>query len=324
MFHSKSETENLALYLFVGLVASCLFALGLLMMKSRAYRLPVAKGPDTLRAIAEWIRDPIWSAGLLVQTVGYTLNIVALSVAPISMVSVMMQGGIALFVLFAVIFLGERARPREWAGIAITIIGMAILGASLSAGEAQTPTDHHAMILISIILLVVGFLPLRIGRLQDNGVGAAISSGVIFGLASLYTKAMTDNYTMRSTIGVVYRIVTNPYVYGVIVGNIVGMVALQNSFSSARGIIAMPLSSALSNIVPIAGGMVVFGEGLPSESTAATMRVVAFILTVPGSALLGNARDEISSRSHRAVGYDIAVESFDPRPKIQQVRKRQV
>jgi drug/metabolite transporter (DMT)-like permease len=322
VFHSKSET--LSLYLFVALVASCLFALGLLMMKSRAYRLPIAQGAGTLRAIAVWIRDPVWSGGLVVQTVGYALNIVALSVAPISMVSVMMQGGIALFVLFAVMFLGERARPREWAGIAITIIGMAILGASLSAGETQTPTDNHAMILISIILLVVGFLPLRIARLQDNGSGAAIFSGVIFGLASLYTKAMTDNYTMRSTIEVVYRIVSNPYVYGVIVGNIVGMVALQNSFSSARGIIAMPLSSALSNIVPIAGGMVVFGEGLPSESTAATMRVVAFILTVLGSALLGNAREEISSRSHRAVGYDIAVESFDPRPKIPQVRKRQV
>jgi drug/metabolite transporter (DMT)-like permease len=323
VFNSKSETETLALYLFVALVASCLFALGLLMMKSRAYRLPVAKGAGTLRAIAAWIRDPVWSAGLVVQTVGYALNIAALSVAPISMVSVMMQGGIALFVLSAVMFLGERARPREWAGIAITVIGMAILGASLSAGETQTPTDDHAMILISIILLVIGFLPLRIARLQDNGVGAAISSGVIFGLASLYTKAMTDNYTMRSTIEVVYRIVTNQYVYGVIVGNIVGMVALQNSFSSARGIIAMPLSSALSNIVPIAGGMIVFGEGLPSESTAATMRVVAFILTVLGSALLGNAREEISSRSHRAVGRGIAVESFDLRPKIQQVRKTQ-
>jgi drug/metabolite transporter (DMT)-like permease len=323
VFHSNSETETLALYLFVALVASCLFALGLLMMKSRAYRLPVAKGADTLPAIAAWIRDPVWSAGLVVQTVGYALNIVALSVAPISMVSVMMQGGIALFVLFAVMFLGERARPREWAGIAITIIGMAILGASLSAGETQTPTDNHAMILISIILLVVGFLPLRIARLQDNGVGAAISSGVIFGLASLYTKAMTDDYAMRSTIQLAYRIVTNPYVYGVIVGNLVGMVVLQNSFSSVRGIIAMPLSSALSNIVPIAGGMVAFGEGLPSESTAATMRVVAFVLTVLGSALLANAHEEISAEVI-ARSATTAVESFDPRPDIPQVRKRQV
>jgi len=323
VFHSKSETETLALYLFVALVASCLFALGLLMMKSRAQRLPVAKGADTLRAIATWIRDPVWSAGLVVQTIGYALNIVALSVAPISMVSVMMQGGIALFVLFAVMFLGERARPREWAGIAITIIGMVILGASLSAGETQTPTDNHAMILISIILLVVGFLPLRIGRLQDNGVGAAISSGVIFGLASLYTKAMTDDYEMRSTIELAYRIVTNPYVYGVIVGNIIGMVVLQNSFSSARGIIAMPLSSALSNIVPIGGGMVVFGESLPSESTAATMRVVAFVLTLLGSALLANAQEKISAEVITRSA-TTAVESFDPRPEIPQVRKRKV
>jgi drug/metabolite transporter (DMT)-like permease len=323
VFHSKSETETLALYLFVALVASCLFALGLLMMKSRAYRLPVAKGVNTLPAIAAWIRDPIWSAGLVVQTVGYALNIVALSVAPISMVSVMMQGGIALFVLFAVMFLGERARPREWAGIAITIIGMAILGASLSAGETQTPTDSRAMILTSIILLFVGFLPLRIARLQDNGVGAAISSGVIFGIASLYTKAMTDDYEMRSTIELAYRILTNPYVYGVIVGNIVGTVVLQNSFSSARGIIAMPLSSALSNIVPIVGGIFVFGERLPPESSAATMRVAAFILTVFGSALLGNAQEEISAEVP-ARSATTALESFDPQPEIPQVREKQV
>ena len=286
MFHSNSETETLALYLFVALVASCLFALGLLMMKSRAYGLPLAEGAGTLRAIAAWIRDPVWSAGLVVQTFGYALNIVALAGAPISMVSVMMQSGIALFLLFAVIVLGERARPREWTGIAITIVGMAILGASLSAGEVQAPTHNRAMVLVSMILLVVGFLPLRITRMRENGVGAAISSGVIFGLADLYTKAMTNDYMIRSTTEVVQRILTNPYVYGVIVANLVGMVALQNSFSSARGIIAMPLSSALSNIVPIAGGVVLFGESLPPEPTAATMRVVAFILTVVGTALL--------------------------------------
>ena len=295
MHYHSSETETLITYLFIALVSSCLFALGLLMMKSRAHRLPVAKGAGTLRAIVAWIRDPVWSAGLVVQTIGYALNIIALSVAPISMVSVMMQGGIALFVLFAVVSLGERARPREWAGIAITLIGMAMLGASLSAGETQTLSQYRSMVLLSIILLVIGLVPLRITRLQNNGVGAAIFSGVIFGLADLYTKAMTNDYMTRSTVELADRIVTNPYVYGVIVANIVGMVALQNSFSSARGIIAMPLSSALSNIVPIAGGMFAFGERLPIETDAATLRVAAFILTVFGSALLGNAQEELSA-----------------------------
>ena len=44
--------------------------------------------------------------------------------------------------------------------------------------------------------------------------------------------------------------------------NLAGMVMLQNSFHQARGIITMPLSSALSNLVPIVGGMLAFGEGL--------------------------------------------------------------
>jgi hypothetical protein len=73
------------------------------------------------------------------------------------------------------------------------------------------------------------------------------------------------------------------------------MIGLQNSFYGARGIIAMPLSSALSNIVPIAGGVIVFGERLPADPGAATMRVAAFILTVVGSALLASAKEEVPS-----------------------------
>jgi len=69
---------------------------------------------------------------------------------------------------------------------------------------------------------------------------------------------------------------------------------LQNSFHSARGIIAMPLSGALSNIVPIAGGMIVFGERLPAGSMAAAMRVGAFALTIAAGALLAGSRAQPS------------------------------
>jgi drug/metabolite transporter (DMT)-like permease len=292
-------------YLLIALISSALFALGLLMMKSRAHRLPMAHGAATWRAIVVWISDPIWTAGLLIQTLGYALFIVSLTQAPISLVSVMMQGGIALFVLFAVIFLHERARPSEWIGIAITILGMLLLAISLSSGEAQAPTENHALIILSAILYVAGYLPLRNRRLRESGIGAAIFSGVVFGLASLYTKAMTDDYQARDAIAPLLRIVTNPYVYGVIIANVVGMIALQNSFSAARGIIAMPLSSALSNIVPIVGGIIVFGERLPVDRADASMRIAAFVLTVLGSALLANAQEEVAEQ---VISADAAVD----------------
>ena len=86
------------------------------------------------------------------------------------------------------------------------------------------------------------------------------------------------------------RIVGNPWVYAMMVANLSGMVMLQNSFHQARAIITMPLSSALSNLVPIAGGMIAFGERLPSEPTAAAMRVCAFILTIAASTMLATSQ----------------------------------
>ena len=65
---------------------------------------------------------------------------------------------------------------------------------------------------------------------------------------------------------------------------------LQNSFAMGRGIIAMPLSSAISNVIPIAGGFVrAFGERLPDDPFAAAMRAGAFVLTIAASAALAAA-----------------------------------
>ena len=64
----------------------------------------------------------------------------------------------------------------------------------------------------------------------------------------------------------------------------------------------MPLSGALSNIVPIAGGMIAFGERLPAGSIAAAMRVGAFALTIAAGALLAGSRAQSAGRSDRGAG----------------------
>ena len=99
------------LYLSLAIIASALMALGLLMMKSRSAHLPMAAGANTIGAIVAWIRDPMWLGGLGVQTAGWACYVIAVSNAPVSMVAVMMQGGIALFVVASVVILGERANP---------------------------------------------------------------------------------------------------------------------------------------------------------------------------------------------------------------------
>ena len=48
--------------------------------------------------LTQWLRDPLWLGGLGLQTAGYALYVVAQAVIPVAVVSVMMQGGIGLFV----------------------------------------------------------------------------------------------------------------------------------------------------------------------------------------------------------------------------------
>ena len=294
------------LYLSIAIVASVLMALGLLMMKSRSAHLPMAAGANTIRAIVVWIRDPMWIGGLGVQTVGWALYVIAVSRAPVSMVAVMMQGGIALFVIASVVILGERANRREWVGIGAIVLGMLMLTLSLQTGENENAFDPTTLLMFAALLTAAGLAPMAVARLNASGAAAAILSGVAFGLGALFTKAMTEEFIASTAASFALRIVSNPYGYGLIVANIAGIVLLQNSFHSARGIIAMPLSGALSNIVPIAGGMIAFGERLPAGSIAAAMRVGAFALTIAAGALLAGARGQ--SPEDRIVAPD-AVES---------------
>jgi uncharacterized membrane protein len=139
----------LAQSLALGLVADLLMAFGLMMMKVRAGVLPMARGRGTLGAVVAWVRDPIWIGGLAVQAAGYALYMVALASAPVSMMAVAMQGGIALFVVLAVIFLGERARLWEWLGIGAFLVAAVMLAGSLDAGALQGPLDIRALAIAS-------------------------------------------------------------------------------------------------------------------------------------------------------------------------------
>ncbi|MFZ2062859.1 MAG: hypothetical protein WAU82_17760 [Candidatus Binatus sp.] len=282
------------LYLAMAVVASALMALGLLMMKTRSTHLPKASGANTISAIVAWIRDPMWIGGLGVQTVGWACYVIAVSRAPVSMVAVMGQGGIALFVVASVVILGERATPREWVGIGAIVFGMLLLALSLGGGETEGAFEPATLLMFTALLTLIGLAPMAVARMNASGAAAAIFSGIAFGLGGLFTKAMTlalagDNGSLA------LRIVSCPYVYSVVAANIIGIVMLQNSFHSSRAIIAMPLSGALSNIVPIIGGMIVFGERLPAGSMPAAMRVGAFALTIVAGALLAGSRDQLPS-----------------------------
>jgi hypothetical protein len=143
------------------------------------------------------------------------------------------------------------------------------------------------LLLSSLTGAAIASLLLLAPRLRQNGAAVAIASGIALGFASLYTKPLADRLAAAEDLSAVaWSLMASPYSYLTVAANVAGLVMLQNSFAMARGIIAMPLSSAMSNVVPIIGGMAIFGERLPHDSYAAAMRLGAFALTIVTSAAL--------------------------------------
>jgi hypothetical protein len=281
------------LYLLLAILASSLMAVGLLMMKSRSAHLPVAAGANLIGALATWIRDPIWLGGIGVQTAGWGCYVIAVSHAPVSAVAVMMQGGIGLFVIASVIVLRERASAREWTGIGAIVLAMLMLALSLDGSAAEDTFNPAALLMFTVFLALAASAPMAIARMNASGAAIAILSGVAFGLGAMFTKSMTLDFAAGAAAPVAMRVVLNPYIYAMMAANIGGTILLQNSFHSARAIIAMPLSGAMSNIVPIVGGMFVFSERLPADPIAAAMRVTAFALTIVAGFLLAGSHEQL-------------------------------
>ena len=284
--------------LLIGLAASVMLAAGLAMMKSRAEFLPAAELTTILRAILSWIGDSVWLGGLILETAGYVLYFAALAEAPVSLLAVMMQGGIAVFVLIAMVFLHERAKPAEAAGIVGIILAMVLLALSLSAPARGQLNSVELAVFSAAVLLATAIL-CSADRLRRNGAAPAIASGVAFGLATLYTKALADIFVAHSGYVIALQMAASPWLYLMIGANLGGLILLQNSFHWARGIITMPLSSAISNMVPIVGGIIAFNEALPREPTAATLRIAAFTLTILAGVLVAGAENPMSQRPAR-------------------------
>ncbi|MGH7864332.1 MAG: hypothetical protein ACREQB_05040 [Candidatus Binataceae bacterium] len=279
----------MTLYFAIAVAASALMAVGLLMMKSRAASLPAARGRQTLRALLAWLRDPIWIGGFGLQTAGFALYLLAVANAPISMIAVMMQGGIGLFVVLSVIVMRERASRREWTGIVAIGAAMLMLSLSLDAGAPRGHLAVAALVLFSAFGLLTGVGAYLRGPARYDALAAV--AGLLFGFGSVYAKAMTDVFIADAAAPLALRVVANPYVYLMAGANIAGIVVQQNAFRAGRGIIVMPIASALSNVVPIVGGMIAFGEQLPEDPLAAATRIGAFTLTVVAAALLAATRD---------------------------------
>jgi len=242
------------------------------------------------------IRHPLRSArgllasrwfvvGLLVAVVAWVLHVAALALAPLSVVQVVLAGGVVLIAVMADRMFGFEVGRRQWFGL-----GMMASGLVLLAVTSPGPTGAHAgfsvgaMIAFEAGLFGLGTLlimgPRAGAPVEHHGVMLGAAAGILFGVSDISIKALTGIVGAHGMLGLV-----SPWFLVTLAASIVAFYASARGLQDGEAVPVIAVTGTAANIAAILGGILVFGDPLPGDAFGIVVQAVAMIMVIVASAL---------------------------------------
>jgi drug/metabolite transporter (DMT)-like permease len=285
-------TAGVAIGLGLGGVSAAVTSLGWL-MKSRGARASARmRHRRPVRSLRAMFTSRWFAAGVLIASVGGVLHIAALGLAPISTVQAVMATGIVLLGVMAERLFGWRVPARQWAGVALTALGLLLLAVSVpDLRGAHSSFSATAMVAFDLTLLVASALLLLAPRLRrlrgHDGALIGAAAGALFGLSDLAIKAM-------------FGVAGSGPVTLLLLLALAVLVGLTAQYVSARSlqtgdaVTVTALTGLAVNVANIAGGILIFGDPLAHGLTGTLLEGTAFALICLG-AFLTPVRAELTT-----------------------------
>jgi drug/metabolite transporter (DMT)-like permease len=238
-----------------------------------------------LRTAASLWSQKAFATGMAVGGLAWVLHVAAISVAPLTLVQVVLAGGVVLIAVMADRIFGMRVGPRQWWGLGLMAAGLALLAVTMPAQHG--PNDSYsasAMIAFELALLGVGGL-LMLGRhagapAEHHGVMMAVAAGILFGVCNVAVKAVTGHVGDLGLAGLL-----TPWLLVAALGSFLAFFASSRAFQDGGAVETIAVTGTATNITVIAGGILVFGDPLPGTTTGIVVQAVAFVLVLVASAL---------------------------------------
>ena len=270
--------------LILALGCALISGVGLLCKHRGANDAPAVAMRSPLRSATALFRSRWWAIGFGLATVGWTLHVVALSMAPLSLVQAVIAGGLALLAIPARRWFGIAVGMRDLVGLGLCAAGLSFL--ALTAGHGQ---DNHAFASSTMLafeggtLALVGALLVASAhrRLISRGwILLAVAAGTSLGVSDVALKALAETVP-ASPLNVV-----SPWTALAIIGGIGGFLALARGLQLGEPVAVIVGFSASATLAAITGGVVVFGDPLGSDAIAVVARCLAFVAVIAAAALL--------------------------------------
>ncbi len=270
----------------VAALATTSYHVGLILEKRALRRLPAIDARHAVALLRTVLLDPAWMLGFALMALGLGLQVVALTLAPISVAQPVLGSGVVILVVLSAVVLRERLGRVELGCVLAVIVAIAAI--ALSAAGTGGRVGHQASgLLITLVSVPACLVALTVGasslrpaaggkhRIPAIGVAYGLSSGLLYGVATLALKALSGTVFHRAggLGGLVLAIVASPYPYLTVACSAVALLIFQTGLQRCRVSIVGPVSNITGSVFFLVAGTWLFGERLPANPAALALRL---------------------------------------------------
>ncbi|HWI95157.1 MAG TPA: hypothetical protein VNS60_03725 [Solirubrobacterales bacterium] len=230
------------------------------------------------------VRNRRWLGATALGLAGWPLEVVALLLAPLTVVQPCLASGLILLLWLGATRLGERPGLREWTAVAAIATGVA--GVALTAPDRSTEHAGGGAIALAAILIAIPLLApyaLR-GRAQAFGTLAVISAGCGYAWTAIASKLLTDELAAGTLLLAIGWLATAGLSEGLAL--LSEMSALQRRPATH----VAPVMFAVQVLVPVLVAPLIFSESWSSTPLGGAALVTSIAIAVAGTMLLAGSR----------------------------------
>ncbi len=263
----------------------------------------LAGEPDrklTLPRVVKMLRTPVWLLGLGLIALGAGLHLVALAMAPITVIQPLGILAVGWSVLIAARIKKVRPEPKIWFAVGVSVVG--IVGftflSTTYTSEAST-ISLSAMLWTTAAIWAVAAVFASIGLRGPRPVRSlcwAWGGAVLYGLGSGYMKIMLELVTAKAHLTGAEFVTA---AVGLVLAYGVGGWMIQQAYATGPAEVVV---GSMTTVDPLAGvvvGLVVLGEGARITPLIALGMVLAGAVAAGGVAVLSKFHPD-TMRHHEA------------------------
>jgi len=271
-------TSQTIIALGLALASTVLINIAYVREHDAAAALPALSLRRPLHSAATLLRDRSWLLGFGLESAGFALYVAALALAPLTLVQSVSAGGIGILAFVSARLGHRRLGGHELAGVIVSMLGLLALAVSLAGGTDEGASGSLAAILVWLAATVGAVaVALLLGRAFGAiAIADGIAGGLFFSIGDISVKIATQGGA-RVLFGI-----------GVILGYTLGTAFLQLGYQRGGALTVAGLATLLTNALPIAAGMFVLDESVPSGPLGA-LRIAAFAAVTLGAILLARS-----------------------------------